>query len=79
MSEETVRPGAARPEDQHRYRADPADLGVLEAAKLLRSGRLSAVELTDHEYGREVVAVQPKVLMSGETARIVLPGEPGYE
>ena len=26
---------------------DPADLGVLEAAGLLRSGRLSAVELTD--------------------------------
>jgi aspartyl-tRNA(Asn)/glutamyl-tRNA(Gln) amidotransferase subunit A len=27
--------------------ADPADLGVLEAADLLRSGRLSATELTD--------------------------------
>jgi aspartyl-tRNA(Asn)/glutamyl-tRNA(Gln) amidotransferase subunit A len=27
--------------------ADPADLGVLEAAELLRSGRLSAVELTE--------------------------------
>jgi hypothetical protein len=27
--------------------ADPADLGVLEAAELLRSRRLSAVELTE--------------------------------
>jgi len=25
------------------------------------------------------VAVEPRVLMSGETARIVLPGEPGYD
>jgi aspartyl-tRNA(Asn)/glutamyl-tRNA(Gln) amidotransferase subunit A len=39
---ETVSAGAAAA--QH---ADPADLGVLEAAELLRSGRLSAVELTD--------------------------------
>jgi 8-oxo-dGTP pyrophosphatase MutT (NUDIX family) len=28
--------------------------------------------------GREVVAVEPRVLITGETARIVLPGEPGY-
>ena len=47
MSEETAAVGAAQPADQHPYRADPADLGVLEAAGLLRSGRLSAVELTD--------------------------------
>lgn len=32
------------PPSQH---ADPADLGVLEAAELLRSGRMSAVELTE--------------------------------
>ena len=35
---------AGAPVSQH---ADPADLGVLEAVELLRSGRLSAVELTD--------------------------------
>jgi aspartyl-tRNA(Asn)/glutamyl-tRNA(Gln) amidotransferase subunit A len=35
---------AGAPVSQH---ADPADLGVLEAAQLLRAGRLSAVELTD--------------------------------
>jgi 8-oxo-dGTP pyrophosphatase MutT (NUDIX family) len=28
--------------------------------------------------GREVVPVEPRVLITGETARIVLPGEPGY-
>src|SRR5580698_5072923 len=38
---ETASPGDV---SQH---ADPADLGVLEAADLLRSGRLSSAELTD--------------------------------
>lgn len=35
--------------------------------------------LLAHAGGREVVAVQPRVLVTGETARVVLPGEPGYE
>jgi 8-oxo-dGTP pyrophosphatase MutT (NUDIX family) len=39
----------------------------------------SATELIEHARGREVRPVQPRVLFSGETARIVLPGEPGYE
>jgi 8-oxo-dGTP pyrophosphatase MutT (NUDIX family) len=39
----------------------------------------SATELIDHARGRDVRPVQPRVLVSGETARIVLPGEPGYE
>jgi 8-oxo-dGTP pyrophosphatase MutT (NUDIX family) len=39
----------------------------------------SAEELLAHARGREVHPVQPRVLMQGETARIVLPGEPGYE
>jgi aspartyl-tRNA(Asn)/glutamyl-tRNA(Gln) amidotransferase subunit A len=42
MPEETSSPTAATP--QH---TDPADLGVLEAAELLGSGRLSSVELTE--------------------------------
>jgi 8-oxo-dGTP pyrophosphatase MutT (NUDIX family) len=29
--------------------------------------------------GREVVAVEPRVVMGGEQARILLPGEPGYD
>jgi 8-oxo-dGTP pyrophosphatase MutT (NUDIX family) len=39
----------------------------------------TADALLDHARGREVVPVEPRVLMSGETARIVLPGEPGYD
>jgi 8-oxo-dGTP pyrophosphatase MutT (NUDIX family) len=39
----------------------------------------SAAELLGWAAGREVVPVQPRVLMHGEMARIVLPGEPGYE
>jgi 8-oxo-dGTP pyrophosphatase MutT (NUDIX family) len=39
----------------------------------------SASELLEHARGREVVPVQPRVVMSGETARIVLPGEAGYD
>jgi 8-oxo-dGTP pyrophosphatase MutT (NUDIX family) len=43
------------------------------------SGFRSADELMEHARGREVSPVQPRVLLSGEAARIVLPGEPGYE
>jgi 8-oxo-dGTP pyrophosphatase MutT (NUDIX family) len=38
----------------------------------------SATELIDWATGREVVAVEPHVQITGETARVVLPGEPGY-
>jgi len=44
--------------------------------------QLSAFESADavlaHARGREVHPVQPRVVTQGETARIVLPGEPGY-
>jgi 8-oxo-dGTP pyrophosphatase MutT (NUDIX family) len=39
----------------------------------------SAEALIEHARGREVAPVQPRVLTSGETARIILPGEPGYD
>ncbi|MBV8952752.1 MAG: NUDIX hydrolase [Solirubrobacterales bacterium] len=39
----------------------------------------SAVALLDHARGRDVRPVEPRVVSSGEMARIVLPGEPGYE
>ncbi len=39
----------------------------------------SARELLDHARTRTVEPVQPRVVGSGEQARIVLPGEPGYE
>jgi 8-oxo-dGTP pyrophosphatase MutT (NUDIX family) len=35
--------------------------------------------LMEHARGREVTPVQPRVVMSGEAARIVLPGETGYD
>jgi 8-oxo-dGTP pyrophosphatase MutT (NUDIX family) len=39
----------------------------------------SAAELLEWAEGREVVAIEPRVVMEGEVARVVLPGEPGYE
>jgi 8-oxo-dGTP pyrophosphatase MutT (NUDIX family) len=39
----------------------------------------SAEALIDHARGREVRPVQPRVVMHGETARILLPGEQGYD
>jgi 8-oxo-dGTP pyrophosphatase MutT (NUDIX family) len=43
------------------------------------SGFGSAEALMAHARGRDVRPIQPRVVISGETARIVLPGEPGYE
>jgi ADP-ribose pyrophosphatase YjhB (NUDIX family) len=42
-------------------------------------GFASADELLGYARGREVVPVQPRVVVSGETARILLPGDPGYD
>jgi 8-oxo-dGTP pyrophosphatase MutT (NUDIX family) len=43
-------------------------------------GRFDTADaLLEHARGQEVRPVEPRVLVSGETARIVLPGEPGYE
>jgi 8-oxo-dGTP pyrophosphatase MutT (NUDIX family) len=42
------------------------------------SGFGSADEVLRWATGRTVVAVEPRVRVSGETARVVLPGEPGY-
>ena len=39
----------------------------------------SAEQLLSHARGCEVHPVEPRVLLQGETARIVLPGEPGYD
>jgi 8-oxo-dGTP pyrophosphatase MutT (NUDIX family) len=43
------------------------------------SGFAGADALIAHARTRTVAPVQPQVVGSGETARIVLPGEPGYE
>jgi 8-oxo-dGTP pyrophosphatase MutT (NUDIX family) len=42
-------------------------------------GFASTEALLTHARGLEVRPVQPRVVMAGETARILLPGEPGYE
>ena len=39
----------------------------------------SARELVEYAGGREVEPVEPRVLIEGEVARVVLPGEPGYD
>lgn len=38
----------------------------------------SAGELMEHARGRAVEPVQPRVVVQGEVARVLLPGEPGY-
>jgi 8-oxo-dGTP pyrophosphatase MutT (NUDIX family) len=43
------------------------------------AGFASANALMAHARNRDVRPVQPRIVMSGETARIALPGEPGYE
>ena len=39
----------------------------------------SAQELLEHARGREVLPVEPRVVAQGDGARVVLPGEPGYD
>ncbi len=39
----------------------------------------SARALLDFARDREVIPVRPRVVVTGETARVLLPGEPGYE
>ena len=38
----------------------------------------SAAAILEWASGREVVAIEPQVVVEGEVARVVLPGEPGY-
>jgi 8-oxo-dGTP pyrophosphatase MutT (NUDIX family) len=39
----------------------------------------SAEELLAYATGREVLPIQPRVIVEGEVARVLLPGEPGYD
>jgi 8-oxo-dGTP pyrophosphatase MutT (NUDIX family) len=39
----------------------------------------SSDELLEYARGREVKPVQPRVILGGEMARVVLPGEPGFD
>lgn len=42
-------------------------------------GFISADAALEHAHRHEVAPIEPRVLVSGETGRVVLPGEPGYE
>jgi 8-oxo-dGTP pyrophosphatase MutT (NUDIX family) len=42
-------------------------------------GFASARELLAHAAGRTIEPVEPRILGAGEQARVVLPGEPGYD
>jgi 8-oxo-dGTP pyrophosphatase MutT (NUDIX family) len=39
----------------------------------------SADELLAYAHGREVLPIQPRVVVEGGLARVLLPGEPGYD
>jgi 8-oxo-dGTP pyrophosphatase MutT (NUDIX family) len=61
------------------YRAEEIALVFPTIKHLEQLSEFSSVEeLMAYAGGREVQPVQPKVLLEGEVARIVLPGEPGY-
>jgi 8-oxo-dGTP pyrophosphatase MutT (NUDIX family) len=70
------RPGAAL-DAYHRGELDLVFPTIKHLEQL--SGFATADELLAHARGRTVGPVQPRVVTEGETARIVLPGEPGYE
>jgi 8-oxo-dGTP pyrophosphatase MutT (NUDIX family) len=38
----------------------------------------TVAELLEHARGKDVLPVEPRVVMEGEIARILLPGDPGY-
>ncbi len=61
------------------YRAETLPLVFPTIKHLEQLGEFaSAEELLEHARGRTVEPVEPRVVMEGEVARILLPGEPGY-
>ncbi|HEX4109403.1 MAG TPA: NUDIX hydrolase [Solirubrobacteraceae bacterium] len=69
------------PADALRAHAEGEILLVFPTIKHLEQlGQFASADaLLDHARGRTVVAVQPRMLLVGEVARVVLPGEPGYD
>ncbi len=39
----------------------------------------TVADLLAHARGREVLPIEPRIVVEGEVARILLPGDPGYE
>jgi len=61
------------------YAAEQIALVFPTIKHLEQLGDFASVDaLFDYARGREVLPVQPKVVLEGEVARILLPGEPGY-
>jgi 8-oxo-dGTP pyrophosphatase MutT (NUDIX family) len=61
------------------YRADEIALVFPTIKHLEQLSEFASVEeLLDYARGRDVQPVQPRVVLEGEVARILLPGEPGY-
>lgn len=61
------------------HRAGAIDLVFPTIKHLEQLGEFSSVEqLLAHARAQTVEPVQPKVVLEGEVARILLPGEPGY-
>ena len=62
------------------HRRGELDLVFPTIKHLEQLGAFASVDaLLAHARGREVLPVQPRVVLEGEVARVLLPGEPGYE
>jgi 8-oxo-dGTP pyrophosphatase MutT (NUDIX family) len=61
------------------HRGGALDLVFPTIKHLEQLGAFACVDdLLAHARGREVLPVQPRVVLEGEVARVLLPGEPGY-
>jgi 8-oxo-dGTP pyrophosphatase MutT (NUDIX family) len=61
------------------HRHGELDLVFPTIKHLEQLGAFASVDaLLSHARGREVLPVQPRVVLEGEVARVLLPGEPGY-
>jgi 8-oxo-dGTP pyrophosphatase MutT (NUDIX family) len=78
--EECVDLGWFTPPGALQAHADGTILLVFPTIKHLEqlSAFANVRELLDYATGREVLPVEPRVVMEGEVARILLPGEDGY-
>jgi 8-oxo-dGTP pyrophosphatase MutT (NUDIX family) len=79
--EECVDLGWFSPEDALAAYAEQQIVLVFPTIKHLEQLRefSSVAELLDYAAGRDVLPIEPHVVVEGEVARILLPGEPGYE
>ena len=78
--EECIDLGWFTPESALQAHRDGEIMLVFPTIKHLEQlGEFSSVEaLLNYARGREVLPIQPRVVVEGEVARILLPGEPGY-